>query len=149
MNPVATAALILLLSSFLLGQPKTDTERPCESAKNQSELNQCFGEQFKKADTRLNVIYRQVLGFMQDNLDDAQRRANAEDVKFYDESANKLKAAEKAWIQYRDLHCDAARHEVAAGSMGPMVWAECMDSTTEDRIEELKRAYGQGELHLE
>jgi len=33
--------------------------------------------------------------------------------------------------------------------MAPMVWAQCMEQVTEDRIEELKSAYGNGELKLE
>jgi uncharacterized protein YecT (DUF1311 family) len=80
-----TAALTVLLPVVLFaGQHSTtDTERACDSAKSQQEMNQCYGEQFKKADAHLNVVYRRVLGFMHDNLSDAQRRAATDEVKNY------------------------------------------------------------------
>jgi len=118
-----------------------DIERACDGAQSQVELNQCSGEQYHKADQRLNTVYNNVLRFMQKDLAEAQQENNADDIKFSRLAIEKLKAAEKAWIQYRDLHCDAARHEVGGGSMRPMVLGFCMATTTEDRIDELKRAY--------
>jgi len=146
-----TGVLTVLLPVVLFAgqQSRSDAERACDSAQAQAELNQCFGEQFKKADAHLNIVYRKILAFMQDNLSDAQRRAATDEMKNYEAAVDKLKAAEKAWIQYRDLHCDAARHEVWGGSMAPMVWAQYMEQVIQDRTEELKRAYGNGELKLE
>ena len=108
---------------------------PCDAAMTQLDLNQCYGEQFRKADRRLNNVYASLLKQMQSEKNET--------------AIQKLKAAEKAWLQYRDLHCDAARYEYEGGSMSPMVWAQCMAMTTEHRIEELKAAYETGETKLE
>jgi uncharacterized protein YecT (DUF1311 family) len=124
-------------------------EHACDWAQSQMELNQCSGEQYHKADQRLNVAYNSALRFMQKDLSDAQRQGYADEVQFSQTATEKLKAAEKVWIRYRDLHCDAARHEVGGGSMSPMIWGFCMAKTTEDRIEELKRAYETGNRKLE
>ena len=101
---------------------------PCDAAATQLDLNQCAGEEFSKADTHLNHIYANLLKQMEGP------------------GLQKLKAAERAWIQYRDLHCDAARYEYEGGSMSPMVFAECMATTTEHRIEDLKAAYDERKL---
>jgi len=61
----------------------------------------------------------------------------------------KVKVVQKAWIRYRDLHCEAAKSEFEGGSMSPMVWAQCMAMTTNHRIEEIKAAYETGERRLE
>ena len=96
---------------------------PCDAARTQLELNQCFGKEFRKADAQLTSIYSNLV---------KQRQAAA---------VEKLKAAQKVWTQYRDLHCEAARDEYEGGSISPMVFAQCMATTTRHRIEELKAAY--------
>jgi uncharacterized protein YecT (DUF1311 family) len=86
---------------------------------------------------------------MEKGLATAQQE-NDEDQKKYESTAiEKLKAAERAWIQYRDLHCDAAEQQIDGGSMSPMVRAECMRETTEHRIQELKHAYELGDVKFE
>jgi len=113
------------------------------------ELTQCAGKQYHKADARLNAVYRRVLEFMEKDLLDAQTDKDLEQIKYNQDAIAKLKATEKAWIQYRDLHCDAARHQNEGGSMAPMVWAFCMEQTTTDRVEELKQAYETGDRKVE
>jgi len=108
---------------------------PCDTATTQLDLNQCYGEQFRNADAHLNRIYSSLLQQMQ-----SEKNGMA---------VQKLQAAEKAWIRYRDLHCEAARFEFEGGSMSPMVWAQCMAITTQHRIDEIKAAYETGERKLE
>jgi uncharacterized protein YecT (DUF1311 family) len=129
---------LLLLTIFGSAQnSKQGTEGtlekgPCEAAKTQLELNECYGEQFRKADAHLNKIYASLLKQLGSGT-----------------ATQKLQAAEKAWIQYRDLHCEAARSEFEGGSISPMVWAQCMAGVTDHRIEELKNVYETGERKLE
>jgi uncharacterized protein YecT (DUF1311 family) len=146
-----TAAIVFLAATLLAQrtQKPTDPEHPCEDAKNQKELNQCAGEQYRKADARLNVVYGKALTFMQKDLSEAQEQRDADQVKYNQAAIEKLKTAERAWIRYRDLHCDAARHQNGGGSVDPMIWAFCMEQTTTDRVEELKQAYETGERKLE
>lgn len=101
----------------------------------QLDLNQCYAEQFRKADAHLNKVYAGLLKQMQ-----SEKREGA---------IQKLKTVEKAWLHYRDLHCDAAKDEYEGGSMSPMVWAQCMAMTAEHRIDEIKAAYENGDTKLE
>jgi uncharacterized protein YecT (DUF1311 family) len=149
-----TAAFLLVIGSSAQEptKPKAGApseEKPCEQAQSQMELNQCSGEQYHKADVRLNAVYRKVLDSLQKNLTAAQQNGDADQAKWNQAAIAKLKAAEKAWIEYRNLHCDAARHQYKGGSMSPLVWAFCMEHTTKDRIEELKQAYEDGDPKLE
>ncbi len=138
--PKTFALTIALVFFAILGSAQKTKEGaegalqkgPCDAAATQLELNQCYGEQFRKADAHLNNIYANLLKQMQSEV-----------------AIQKLKVAEKAWIQYRDLHCEAAKYEYEGGSMSPMVWAQCMATTAEHRIEELKAAYESGERKLE
>jgi uncharacterized protein YecT (DUF1311 family) len=108
---------------------------PCDAAMTQLDLNECYGEQLRNADAHLNKIYAGLLKQLQSEKSEA--------------AMQKLQAAEKVWIRYRDLHCEAARFEFEGGSMSPMVWAQCMAMTTNHRIEEIKAAYETGERKLE
>jgi uncharacterized protein YecT (DUF1311 family) len=138
--PKMFALTIALLFFAVLGSAQKTKEGakgapqggPCDAAATQLELNQCYGEQFRKADAHLNKIYASLL----------KQLGNGTAVQ-------KLKMAEKVWIRYRDLHCEAARSGFEGGSISPMVWAQCMAATTDHRIEELKNAYETGERKLE
>jgi uncharacterized protein YecT (DUF1311 family) len=126
-----------------------DKETPCNQSGNQAELNQCAAEQYHKADVRLNAVYRKVLESLQKDLTEAQRHHDADQAKWIQAAITKLKGAERAWTEYRNLHCDAARHQYEGGSMSIMVETFCMEKTTHDRIEELKQAYENGDRKLE
>jgi len=117
------------------GAKEASQKGPCDAAITQLDLNQCYGEQYRNADAHLNKIYGNLLKQLQ-----SEKSATA---------IQKLQAAEKVWIRYRDLHCEAARLEFEGGSMSPMVWAQCMAMTTNHRMEEIKAAYETGERKLE
>jgi uncharacterized protein YecT (DUF1311 family) len=128
--------LTIGLLSFVIFGPAQNTQKPvkeiprngpCDAARTQSELNQCFDEESRKADAHLSSIYSNLVKQLQGP------------------AVQKLEAAERAWTQYRDLHCDAARYEYEGGSMSPMVFAQCMATTTKHRIDEINAAYGSSE----
>ena len=108
-------------------KPARPDQDPCAKANTQYDLNQCNGEQYHKADARLNSIYTTIRDDLQGETDKT--------------AITKLTATERTWIQYRDLHCDAARHQFEGGNIAPTIWAECMRLVTEHRIQELKDAY--------
>jgi uncharacterized protein YecT (DUF1311 family) len=147
------AAAILLLSPTVLAaqqsQKPNDPQHACDDANSQSKMNQCAGEQYQKADARLNSIYRKALETMQKDLSDAQDHKSPDLIKYSQLAIEKLKAAERAWIQYRDLHCDAAGQQYEGGSMRSMVVSDCLRQTTDHRVEEIKQAYEDGDRKLE
>jgi uncharacterized protein YecT (DUF1311 family) len=105
---------------------------PCDSAGSQRDMNFCYGEQYKKADVQLNTVYRDLLKRFS--------AGSSQDQKL-NETIQRLKSAQRAWLTYRDLHCSIARNQYEGGSMAPMVWSMCMETVTQHRIEELNAAY--------
>lgn len=146
-NKFGIVAVILLFVTLGSSQQRTSPERgcepqadPCASASTQTDMNLCHGEQYRKADTHLNAIYRRLMDVFSENASKDQKQ---------NEPIQKLKATEKAWLTYRDLHCSVARDQYEGGSMAPMVWAICMETVTQHRIEELRAAYENPELKIE
>jgi len=119
----------------------SDQPNPCDREVSQFEMNMCSSEQYRKSDARLKAIYTKALHIMEEDLADARRDTDADLVKYQRTAIQKLKAAEQAWIQYRDLHCDAAGQQYEGGSMQPMVVSDCLKQATDHRIEEIKQAY--------
>ena len=102
---------ILLAHSFLCGAAYAAC--PGET---QMELNECAGMAYQKADKQLNQAYRKL-----------QRTPD-------------LVAAQRAWITFRDAECKYQASGFDGGSIQPMVYANCLQSLTEDRIKQLEQA---------
>jgi uncharacterized protein YecT (DUF1311 family) len=114
---------------------------PCESPTTQMEMNQCSGEEYRTADADLNAVYKNLLRKLQQSADEAHQQKDEEQQKDAETAIQKLRAAQRQWIQYRDLHCDAVKQRYEGGSMSPLIWSTCLTETTNHRIAELKSGY--------
>jgi uncharacterized protein YecT (DUF1311 family) len=108
-------AFLLLLLLFACGMPLSSAH-----AQTQTQMNQEAAAEFKKADTALNKLYPQVL------------------AKFDAEGKEKLKAAQRAWVAFRDAQAELDADMARGGTMAPLLRATSMTQTTEDRIKQLK-----------
>lgn len=93
----------------------------CKNATTQSDMNICANQDFKRSDALLNQAYKQKMS-----------QLNADQQK-------KLKVAQRNWITFRDSDCDLQSSGVAGGSVQPMVYAQCLQSKTEQRTAELNK----------
>ncbi|HLL77119.1 MAG TPA: lysozyme inhibitor LprI family protein [Pyrinomonadaceae bacterium] len=93
-----------------------EQEDPCPGARTQQELNQCASRAFQKADAELNRLYQQL-------LKDAGAAERA-----------KLRAAQLAWIKFRDAHCEYEAFGNQGGSIYPMVYSFCLAEVTRGRV---------------
>ncbi|HEV2802833.1 MAG TPA: lysozyme inhibitor LprI family protein [Pyrinomonadaceae bacterium] len=97
-----------------------DGEDPCPGANTQFELNQCAARARDKADAELNKVYR-------DLLKDTGTTERA-----------KLRAAQLAWLKFRDAHCDYESIGNKGGSIYPMVMSFCLAEVTTARVKQLR-----------
>ena len=101
-------------------QDDADREDPCPGSGSQSELNQCAARARDKADAELNKVYREL-------MKDAGTAERA-----------KLRAAQLAWIKFRDTQCDYESVGNKGGSIYPMVVGFCLARVTNDRVKQLQ-----------
>jgi uncharacterized protein YecT (DUF1311 family) len=94
--------------------------KPCEDAQTQTDMNICWGNEYKKADAKLNQTYQQLAAML-----DADEKVQ-------------LKNAENAWIKYRDANCEFVADQYKGGSIRPMIAAICLADVTNSRATELK-----------
>ncbi len=95
----------------------------CARATTQTAMNICAVQSRAAADDALNTAYGALVKepSMADRLD-------------------KLRAAERSWVAYRDAECAFEGSGYEGGSMQPMVIEGCAQGLTEHRTAELKKA---------
>jgi uncharacterized protein YecT (DUF1311 family) len=89
-------------------------------AQSQQEMNRQAAAEFQKADAELNKVYAQAL------------------AKLDDEGKAKLKAAQRAWIAFREAHAEFEADAMRGGSAAPLLRSGSLASTTRLRTKELK-----------
>jgi uncharacterized protein YecT (DUF1311 family) len=104
----------------------------CRDPQDQSSMNICADQDFSRADAELNRVYQRAIG--------AAREADTELER--DDPRPKyeptLRAAQRAWVAFRDAQCDyEGMQEARGGSMEPMVVSGCMEQMTRARIQQL------------
>ncbi len=110
-------ALLFLFAPVAMAQAG---QHSCEQAESQFEMTQCAGREYKQADAELNKVYQQVL---------RQEESGGQ---------ARLKAAQLAWLKFRDTQCAYEAGDYIGGTMRPMVEAFCLAAVTNDRTRQLK-----------
>lgn len=116
---------ILLLAGFLVtaAPAQAQDKQPDDSCDGgTSDIVACLNEKTAAWDKKLNDAYREA-------LKDARP-----------EQAEKLRAAQRLWIQYRDANCEY--YAYGEGSIARIDAAECLRSMTEARAKELSEGLG-------
>ncbi len=128
---------LLLALAFQASLDREYRENNCADPQNQAEMNICAGIDFQRADNDLNVAYRAAIAAAQ--ASDRERSAldRSSDTRPGYEAV--LRAAQRAWLTYREQHCTwQGYNDARGGSMESMVYGGCMATLTRARIEELR-----------
>jgi len=131
MKALAIAVLLALpvSSAFAQEDPPVD----CANAQTQADMNQCSYLDFEKADEALNAVYKRAMKSAQ-----AADKEAADMSEHYVGAVKELKKAQRAWIDYRDGHCEGMSRETLGGSMQSMLISGCQARMTEARTKELQ-----------
>lgn len=110
----------LLAMSPLSAQHMNDPSGPCQAAGSMADTSDCFAAAYKKADADLNETYRRIMLA----LDDAGKES--------------LRAAQRAWIAYRDKACEAEASPYRRGSGAGVAQLACLEAATRSRGQFMK-----------
>jgi uncharacterized protein YecT (DUF1311 family) len=111
---IALVALVAVLSPARATPPST-----CAGS-TQTDLNQCAGADFKRADAAMNAAYGKLMGQIGPKAQDG------------------LRDAQKAWLPFRDKSCALEALGSEGGSIQPMILAGCLTKLTADRTKTLR-----------
>jgi uncharacterized protein YecT (DUF1311 family) len=125
--------LALLLTGATCAMAQEDPPVDCANAMSQADMNQCAYQDFEKADKELNAVYKEAMKSQQEVDKEAAQMDPA-----YVGAVKALRKAQRAWIDYRDGHCDGVGYEAVGGSMQPMLISGCLATMTTTRTKELR-----------
>lgn len=112
----------VLLCTLMLAASVAHAQANCANASDQATLTACAEHAYRQSDAVLNRTYQTVTARLRD----------ARPV------ADKLVAAQRAWLAYRDAECQFSSANADGGSAYAMVVATCLDDLTKERTETLK-----------
>lgn len=92
----------------------------CDTGLNQTDLNICTANEYKKEDQKLNKVY------------------NAYIVKLDKNRKSKVKTVQINWIKYKDSDCKYQASAYQGGSMQSFVLNSCLTKKTKLRTQELQ-----------
>lgn len=130
MNPARIAVLLAVVAAT--GQAAGHGELACNPDGNQTEMNICAAETRDAADAELNLTYRRIL------------KSGAGEPHFVE----KLKAAQRAWIELRDADLDSQfpladgdDPKFAYGSIYPLEHASAETELIRQRTQYLRKQF--------
>lgn len=122
------AAVFLMMSIPAAAQDEPQVD--CNNAQTQVELNYCAHVDWEEADVELNFTYKEVRAKL------AER--DEEWTLGGPKGTERLLDAQRAWITYRDAHCEVDSFSARGGSMQSMLYSGCLATLTRSRTKELK-----------
>ncbi|MEO0542417.1 MAG: lysozyme inhibitor LprI family protein [Pseudomonadota bacterium] len=126
----------LVLVALLAALPTTAFAQDwdCGDAGNlpQQGMNYCAYQDWQTADRALNALWPQVKSWAK--VTDENTREWQPQYAIAEES---LLKAQRAWIDYRDGHCESEGMKYAGGSIQPLIVNSCKADLTRKRNEEL------------
>ncbi len=127
---------LLLALAFQASLDREYRENNCADPQNQAEMNICAGIDFRRADNDLNAAYRVAIAAAQASDREFRAMGVTGDTRPGYEAV--LRAAQRAWLTYREQHCTwQGYNDARGGSMESMVYGGCMAAVTRARIREL------------
>ena|SRR5689334_6962884 len=96
----------------------------CSDPPTQADMNDCALAEFDKADAELNAQWKKTFAVFKDDSE---------------ESASRLRAAQRAWIAYRDAECDAEHWFDLGVSLDHGLNIMCRTALTQERTAQLAK----------
>lgn len=124
---VLSSACLMPLSSAS-AQHMNEPGNPCGAFGVSIEISNCWEAELKRADAELNSTYSAVMSVLRlhpEKKDDAER----------------LRAAQRAWIAYRDKACAAEAGLYIGGSAKGLVASACLAVLTGNRTKALRQGF--------
>lgn len=130
--------LPVVSAGLLCCAPASAEDLPdCNDPQDQYSMTYCAGIDYDNADKALNALWPSVVA-----------AAKAQDKNIADQARSMgvpttlqaLRAAQHAWIDFRDAECSYEAYAAFGGTMQPMIGNLCLARMTNERIAELKSA---------
>jgi uncharacterized protein YecT (DUF1311 family) len=119
----AVGFYLVISLSTRAGVQTAETGTDCKNATTTAAMRACENARFQKAEQELNAVYNDLM----QQLDVARKE--------------KLRAAQSAWLQFREANADFEADAARGGTLAPLIKITVLADMTEARTVELKKAF--------
>lgn len=130
MRRAITTSLSIAMLTMMTGFAAAQEETQCNPEGNTSEMAACAADDYQAEDAKLNKVYATYLKKMQGF--DADMGNVAPDT-----AVGRLKAAQRAWIAFRDAECPLESVDNMGGSIERILEPACLATMTKERTTQL------------
>ena len=131
---IVVCVMAIAISMLGLSGATAAEQDECADPEEQQQNNYCNAQAFWKLDAELTKAYDAALADKKKQDQDAPP-PEGPDLKT---EAEALTIAEKAWLQYRDAHCDGMGYKARGGSLEALLVGNCKIELTRTRMKELE-----------
>lgn len=124
----------LVFSGLTVTTALSDASKCCCST---IEVMECLEKETKKADAKLNQVYRRLLSQKKAQDQELNKVGLPGGASAY--SAKALESAQKAWIKFRYANCEFKHSLSYPGTGASLDYGFCIVRMTEERTSELKK----------
>lgn len=110
----------IIAFAFSFSTAQTVKASDCEASETNEEMAQCLNSSYETADYDLNYAYDELISALEDSP-----------------AAGQLQEAQRAWIDFRDLACEAEAAYFEGGSAMRLVRLDCLARVTWSRVADL------------
>ena len=114
--------VILSAALALFASGTAQAADDCANTQDQTTMDVCASDAFKKSDKQLNDVYKQIGTRLKDDADKTKL----------------LVTAQRAWVAFRDAECAFSSSGVTGASVYPMIHSICLDGLTQTRTKDLQ-----------
>lgn len=108
--------------AIVKASPAANQGDGCESASTTAAMRACENARYEAADRRLNETYSRLMKDLDKNRQE------------------KLRLAQRAWLQFRDANAEFLSSAAAGGTLAPLLKITALTDMTEARTKELTKA---------
>lgn len=121
------------ICAFCLALVSSHAQEPnCSDPQTQFEMNVCSGQDYDAADKRLNETWKTVFASLKQWDKEVWQDGSSAPSR-----ADALLKSQRAWIDYRDGHCEAEAEGFHGGTILPLVRNTCLTEMAQRRTAEL------------
>lgn len=114
--------VLVLIGSCLLANSAFAAKVNCDNPQATPEINYCAEQANQAADKVLNTNYKKLVATLSDNTE-----------------KERLVNAQRAWIGFRDKHCEFETYSMRQGTGYSGYLSACLETLTTQRAESLKK----------
>lgn len=118
-----------------LASIKAASDKCLENAMSNAAINTCSEEKLVSSDALLNQVYQERIKALKIQAEEEKNEMDY--LKSGQETINRLVAAQRAWITFRDADCSLRSAAMLHGTGEGMIYGGCLAEKTFQRIKEI------------